>query len=125
STPGIVVTLSCPAGPVLSGALTAYTGTVRNSGNVTLNNVTVVNSQAVPSTVLSVPSLAPGASVNFTATITAPNDACSVSSTVIATGRDSCSFLMVTNSASATCPVGTAPSIVVTQVCPLNPVIPG
>ena len=76
--------------PAATGGLITYTGTVSNSGNVTLNNVTVVNNQSVPSTVLTVPSLAPGASANFTASFTAPADACSVSSTVTATGSDNC-----------------------------------
>ena len=32
---------------------------------------------------------------------------------------------MVNNSASATCPLVTTPRIVVTQVCPASPAIPG
>ena len=68
----------CPEGATAPGGVITYTGTVRNSGNVTLNNVTVVNSQSSPSTVLTLASLAPGASNNFTATFTTPRDACSV-----------------------------------------------
>jgi uncharacterized repeat protein (TIGR01451 family) len=123
--PAIAVTLACPAVPAAAGALITYTGTVRNSGNVTLDNVTVVNNQAVPSTVLTVPSLAPGASANFAASFTAPTNTCSVSSTVTATGSDNCTSILVTNTASATCPLVTTPSIVVTQVCPVGPTIPG
>ena len=119
--PAIAVTLACPATPVATGGLITYSGTVRNSGNVTLNNVTVVNSQAVPSTVLTVPSLAPGASANFTASFTAPADACSVSSTVTASGGDNCTENVVNNSASATCTLVTTPRIAVTQSCPANP----
>ena len=125
TTPPIAVTLACPAVPVATGGLITYTGTVRNSGNVTLNNVTVVNSQAVPSTVLTVPSLAPGVSANFTASFTAPADACSVSSTVTASGSDSCTEAVVSQSASATCALVTAPRIVVTQSCPASPVDSG
>lgn len=102
-----------------------YTGTVRNSGNVTLNNVTVVNSQASPATVLTVPSLAPGATANFTATFTVPADACAVTSTVTATGTDSCSAVQVSNTASATCALTTTPGIVITQNCPVIPAVPG
>jgi uncharacterized repeat protein (TIGR01451 family) len=119
--PAIAVTLGCPATPVATGGLITYSGTVRNSGNVTLNNVTVVNSQAVPSTVLTVPSLAPGVSANFTASFTAPADACSVSSMVTASGNDSCTQNAVNNSASATCTLVTTPRIAVTQNCPANP----
>jgi uncharacterized repeat protein (TIGR01451 family) len=123
--PQIAVTLACPVVPVATGGLITYTGTVRNSGNVTLNNVTVVNNQASPSTVLTVPSLAPGASANFTASFTAPADACSVSSTVTASGSDNCAGTVVNNSASATCTLTTTPSIAVTQDCPTTPTSPG
>ena len=123
--PAIAVTLACPAGSASAGGPITYTGTVRNSGNVTLNNVTVVNAQSVPTTVLTVPSLAPGASANFTATFTAPTDACSVSSSVTATGSDNCTGAVVANTASATCALGTTPSLVVTQNCPVTPATPG
>ena len=48
--PAITVTLACPPASVATGALITYSGTVRNSGNITLNNVTVVNSQTSPNT---------------------------------------------------------------------------
>ncbi len=112
--PAIAVTLSCPLGVTAPGAVITYNGTVRNSGNVTLNNVTVVDSQASPATVLNVASLAPGVSANFTASFAAPLNACSVSSSAVAIGADACSGIRVTNSASTTCPLGTAPSIAIT-----------
>jgi uncharacterized repeat protein (TIGR01451 family) len=123
--PAIAVTLACPTVPAGTGGPITYSGTVRNSGNVTLNNVTVVNDQAVPNTVLTLPSLAPGASASFTASFTAPVDACSVSSMVTATGSDACTAINVSNTASATCPLATAPRIIVTQNCPANPVSVG
>jgi uncharacterized repeat protein (TIGR01451 family) len=123
--PAIAVTLACPATPPASGGSVAYTGTVRNTGNVTLNNVTVINNQAVPSMVLTVPSLAPGVSANFTANVTAPVDDCSVSSTVTVTGSDACTSALVSNSTSATCPLTAAPSVAITQVCPESPAVPG
>jgi hypothetical protein len=124
--PAIAVTLACPVQPTVTGNLIIYTGTVSNSGNVTLINVTVVDYQASPSTVLTVPSLAPGATANFTASFIAPADACSVSSTVYATGSDNCTGRVVNNSASAgPCPLITTPAIVVTVSCPPNPVVPG
>ena len=122
--PAIAVTLACP--PVLAnaGGPITYTGTVTNSGNVILNNVTVVDSQS--GTVLTVPSLAPHASAPFTATFTAPTNACSVSSTVTASGSDNCypQFIVTTN-ASATCPLNTTPGITVTKLCPDGRVAPG
>ena len=123
--PAIGVTLACPAVTASAGGLITYTGVVTNSGNVILNNVTVVNNQASPSTVLTVPSLAAHASASFTASFTAPIDACTVSSTVIATGSDNCTSLMVTNTASSTCPLITTPGLVLTKVCPAQPVAPG
>ncbi len=124
--PAIAVTLACPAVSAPTGGPITYTGTVRNSGNVTLNNVTVLNDLPVPNTVvLTVPSLAPGASANFTSSFTAPADACSVSATVAATGSDACANTLVRNIASATCALITTPGIVVTQDCPANPVTPG
>jgi hypothetical protein len=118
--PAIAVTLVCPTAPSAIGGMVTFTGTVRNSGNVILNNVSVVSGQL--NTVLSVPTLAPGASSNFTVTMTAPADACSISGMVTATGIDACSTVSVSNTASVTCPLVTAPRITVTQNCPLSPV---
>ena len=121
--PSVVVTLSCPSAAPIAGSPITYTGTVSNTGDVTLNNVVVVNSQPAPNTVvLTIPSLAPKASANFTATFTAPADVCSVSSTVSVTGSDSCSEATVSNTASATCPLVGTPLIAVTQACPESPV---
>lgn len=123
--PAIAVTLACPPASVAPGAPITYTGTVRNSGNVTLVNVTVVNTQSSPSTVLTVASLAPGASTNFTSTVTTPADACAVTASVTASGNDICTSTPVTASQSATCTLLTTPAIDVTQVCPPNPTAPG
>jgi uncharacterized repeat protein (TIGR01451 family) len=125
TTPLIAVTLNCPVTPVATGALITYTGTVSNPGNVTLNNVTVVNAQASPTTVLTVPSLAPGASVNFTASFTTPVNVCDVSTTVTASGSDNCTSVVVTATKSTTCPLVTAPQIAITQECPTEPAVPG
>ncbi len=125
TTPAIAVTLVCPTTTASAGGPITYTGNVRNSGNVTLVNVVVMNQQATPATVLTVPSLAPGASANFTASFTAPLDACSVTSVVTATGNDNCYSTSVTNTATATCALVTAPGIRVTQVCPLAQSLPG
>jgi uncharacterized repeat protein (TIGR01451 family) len=121
--PSMAVTLACPSAPVATGGSITYTGTVSNTGDVTLNNVVVANNQPAPDTVvLTVSSLAPKASTNFTATFTAPDDACSVSSAVVATGSDACSEISVSNTASATCPLVGAPQIAVTEECPSSPV---
>lgn len=123
--PAIAVTLACPAGSVAPGAPITYTGTVRNSGDVTLVNVTVVNTQSSPSTVVTIASLAPGATTNFTTTVTTPADACAVTATVTANGSDICTQRLVTATQSATCNLLTTPAIDVTQNCPTTPTAPG
>ena len=123
--PQIAVTLACPAAAATVGGLVTYTGTVSNPGNVTLNNITVMDTQSVPPTVFTVATLAPGASANFTASFTAPLDACSVSTTVNASGTDSCTSKPVTATQSATCPLLTTPGLALTQNCPATPAVPG
>ncbi len=125
TTPNIAVSLNCPAVAAIAGGTITYTGAVNNTGNVTLNNVTVVNAQSSPSTVLTVASLAPGASANFSSSFTAPATGCTVTANVTANGSDACTANPVSNVASATCPLGSTPSIVVTQLCPANPATPG
>jgi uncharacterized repeat protein (TIGR01451 family) len=66
-----------------------YDYRVTNTGNVTLNNVTVVDNPALPITPPSVPSLAPGTSAKFTASYIltqADIDAGLVKNTATATG---------------------------------------
>ncbi len=124
--PNIAVTLTCPPTQVATGGLITYSGTVRNTGNVALSNIMVVNNQPAPNTVVfSVGSLAPGASTNFNATFTAPSDACSVASTVTASASDVCAATVVTANATATCPLVVTPRIVVSQSCPAVPVALG
>jgi uncharacterized repeat protein (TIGR01451 family) len=123
--PGMVVTLSCPAVTATVGGPVSFTGTVRNSGNVALSNVSVLDSQVGAVPVFTVATLVPGATASFTASFTAPADSCSVSSTVTGSGTDACSGLPVTATASTTCSLVTAPAILVTQSCPLVPATPG
>ena len=123
TTPHIAVTLACPAVVPTPGAAVTYTGTVQNTGNNTLQSVQVFNSEG--RSVLTVAALAPGVSTNFNSTITAALDACSVTSSVLATGVDSCSQISVTNSTFATCPIATAPKLALTANCPTIPANPG
>ncbi len=126
TSPGITVALVCPVTPANVGGPMTYTGTVRNSGNVTLTNVFVVLSQPVPNTAVAGPlTLAPGAASAFVSTVNAPLDACDVSTTATATGGDNCSGKVVSNSSTVDCPLVTAPAIVITQACPPSPAIPG
>ena len=123
--PAIVVSLTCPTATPVAGAPMTYTGTVRNAGDITLTNVWVVNNAPVTNTLAGPLTLAPGAVSGFTSTLTAPLDQCSVTAKVTAAGVDNCSGLAVYQSASATCPLITAPAIAITQACPLTPGMPG
>lgn len=120
--PAIVVTHQCPAEPLVPGQTTSFGGTVRNSGNVTLNEVRVFNGEAL---VFGPASLAPGASAPFTASVVAPSDVCSVTTTVSASGVDKCSGATVDSLSSQNCPVRTNPAFELTKLCPSTPPMPG
>ncbi len=123
-TAGINVTKVCPVQPVSPGQLLTFSGSVSNTGNVTLTNIVVVNNQPSPGTpVFALASLAPGAVANFTASYVAPAN-CSVADTLTATAASECG-VQVVSSATATCPIVTTPQIAVTTVCPAYPVSPG
>ncbi len=84
-TPGIKVTKVCPAQPVAPGQMLTFSGSVSNTGNVTLTNIVVVNDQPAPNTpVFTLASLAPGVSANFSGSYLAPTN-CSVTDTLTAT----------------------------------------
>ena len=120
-TPRIKVVKLCPEQRVSAGQLLTFSGSVSNSGDATLTDIVVVNDQPVPNTVVFTRgSLAPGASAAFTGSYRTPLD-CFVTDTLTARASSTCG-LSVTNSASATCPLATAPQIQVTAVCP--PVAP-
>jgi uncharacterized repeat protein (TIGR01451 family) len=121
--PLIAITQNCPVSPTVPGGLLIYSGTVSNAGSVTLINIVVTNDQSGNTPLISVATLAPGASTNFTGSYVAPTS-CSSTSTSTAIGESICG-VAVTNTASTTCPIITAPAIAVTQVCPVTPPIPG
>ena len=124
--PGIAITKACPPTPVSAGGTLTFTGTVTNTGNIMLTNVIVINNQPVPNTpVLGPITLAPGSGTNFSASYMVALDACSTTDTLIATGSDSNTGVVVTNSVSAICPIVTIPSIAITQNCPPTSVSPG
>ena len=123
-TPGIKVTKACPAGPAAPGQLLTFSGSVSNTGNVTLMNIVVVNDQPAPHTpVFTRASLVPGAVANFTGGYSAPTN-CSVTDTLTANATTE-SGVPVTSTASATCPITTTPGITVTKVCPVTPGVSG
>jgi len=119
TSPAIRVTKSCPATPTGPGELLVFSGSVSNAGDVTLINVTVVNSQPQAGTAVIGPiTLQPGEVRTFTASYRTPPDTCGpYSDTLTARGTSICGQA-VTNTASATCPGITTPRISVTKSCP-------
>jgi len=113
--PAILVSHDCPTTAPAPGETVSFAGTVRNTGNVTLKGVTVAHGEV---TVFGPAVLEPGQSAEFTASLTAPADSCSVSTTVTASGTDNCSERIVSNTSTKTCPVKTTPSLVLTKQCP-------
>ena len=88
TTPAITVTQACPTTPVVQGGILTYTGTVGNSGDITLTNVIVVNNWPAPNTVIfTAQSLAPGQITNFTGSYVVPQNCCVAWSTVEASGQ--------------------------------------
>jgi hypothetical protein len=122
--PDIEVTLHCPATPPPLGGTLVYSGTVSNAGNITLTNIVVVNNHTGTNQIFTAPSLAPGASVNFTGSYQVPLDCCTVASEVTASGRG-CDGRLVTDTASSVCQTLIAPLLVVTKVCPTHVTAPG
>jgi hypothetical protein len=108
--------------------LFTFTGTVSNPGNVTLNNVVVVDNYQVDcysrtnGPVIGPITLAPGDSVNFSGSYIAPLSCCEILDTLTASGQDRCAGTRVTATASALCPLLSTPRITVTRVCPASPV---
>lgn len=123
NTPAIRVTKACPPNPVRPGEVLVYTGTVTNTGNITLTNVVVVNNLPEPNTIVFGPTdLAPGIGASFSGSYAVPLDSCGpYADTVVATGADKCFGKVVTSSATANCPGVSDPGISVTQNCPPTP----
>lgn len=125
--PAITVSRACPPAPVQPGELLTYTGSVTNSGNITLNNVKVVANQPAPGTVVfEAASLPPGQGATFAGSYVVPLDSCGpYTDTLTASGADKCFGRVVTSSASSSCPGANSPSIIVTKFCPTGSIPPG
>jgi len=121
--PQIAVTQTCPLIPAVPGGLLVYSGTVTNTGNITLTNVVVMNNLSGATPIFTALTLAPGVGSSYTGSYLAPTN-CTTTSTSTATGRSVCGVL-VTNLASSTCAISTTPALNVTETCPLVPTVPG
>jgi uncharacterized repeat protein (TIGR01451 family) len=122
SLPGIKVTKVCPTTLVQPGGTLNYSGTVANTGNVTLNNVTVQNGSTI---IYGPATLAPNAQGTFNSSYAVPADSCPpYVDTLVAQGTSRCGDV-VTDSTTVPCPGTNTPAIRVTKACPANPVAPG
>ena len=124
ASPRLSLTKYCPPKPVAPGELLVYSGSVSNSGNITITNVTVVNDRPAPNTpVLGPVNLAPGQVANFSGSYPMPYDCCGPCvDTLTARGKESCNGSNVVATASDACPRITTPKISVTRDCPPTPV---
>ena len=96
----------------------SFNGTVSNAGNVALANVTVVDEvNGIQTTVLTVPSLAAGASTNYSGSYVPTTTNSTDTVTVTGTVPQFCGGGTVTDSESATCGVTCNPHIKVTKQC--------
>jgi uncharacterized repeat protein (TIGR01451 family) len=122
--PGLAISKACPALATPPGGTLIFSGTITNTGAITLTNVTVVDSQPVPNTPVFGPvTLLPGAVASFTGSYTVPVDLCgssSLSYTLTARATSLCGQV-ITNMTSATCPISAVPGLAVTKACPAQP----
>ncbi len=126
TSPGIAITKACPPVPVTPGATLLFTGTITNTGNVTLTNVVVVDNQPAANTpVLGPVTLPPGTGTNFTGSYFVPLGTCSSADTLTVTANDASTAIPITNAVSANCTLTTTPSISITESCPPGPVSAG
>lgn len=118
--PAIIVTQNCPANPVAPGEVLAFTGTVKNTGDISLRGIEVVGSNP-NAKVFVIESLDPGAVASFTGSFTTPVDACSVTNTLVASARDVCANQAVSNTVITVCTLATSPAIAISEECPATP----
>jgi len=120
SHPSIEVTKTCTDGTCEQGVI-AFSGTVTNTGDETLVNVTVVDDQGTPGdtsddvTVLAPTTLAAAASATFSGTYLATTTPST--DVVTATGTGQTTASAVTDTDDATCELLGSPDIAVTKEC--------
>lgn len=125
--PSLAVTRNCPAAAVAPGAVLTFSGAVTNTGNITLTNVTIVNSRLLTNgsaLVASYPTLAKGEFRTFSGSYRVPTNLCAITDTLTAAGFDQCGTAVTTN-VTGTCAVTNTPRLTVTKRCPVVPVAPG
>ncbi|MCC6075301.1 hypothetical protein ACFPTX_01620 [Pseudomonas sp. GCM10022188] len=121
--PVITVTKQCTAAVNGSGdgIDVSFNGSVRNDGNVILNNVTVIDDHGTPGdpsddvTLISNATLPVGGSLPFEGTFASSTP--SSTDVVTATANDSLAGTAVSDTETATCAADVAPAILVTKQC--------
>ena len=125
--PGIAVTKTCPPDAVAPGGVLTFSGTVTNTGNITLTNVTVVTDRNLNGggvLVASFSTLASGESQEFNGSYLVPTNICELSDTLTVQGTTLCGGL-VSNNVTRTCAVTNTPRLVLTKSCPAVAPAPG
>src|SRR5262249_19096619 len=128
--PRIDVVKICPVGLIQPGQLLTVTGTVTNTGNITLTNVVVTNTIAALGTTsrrgLGPINLAPGAGTNFSDSYAVPLDSCGpYTDTFTARAVEAAAGQVITDTDTKSCPGTNSPQITVTKNCPAVQVAPG
>jgi uncharacterized repeat protein (TIGR01451 family) len=121
---GLEVTKQCPTNTIPPGGTFTFTGSVRNTGQVDLLNVVVVNDRPAPNTPVFGPvNLAVGEAQAFTNSYVVAVDFtdCSITDTLTARGSDVCGDAVVA-SVTATCLLSN--QVRVALVCPTNAIVP-
>src|SRR6266700_2641621 len=128
TSPAISVTKECPPTNGVPGGLLTFSGTVCNTGNVPLTDVTVFNDRVLStgtSLVASYPLLTNGECRTFSGSEVVPVDVCSITDTLTARGTNICNGVGVVASATTNCPVLTTPQLTVVKLCPATNGLPG
>src|SRR5439155_374049 len=125
TSPRLAMTKLCPTTNGVPGGVIGFTGTITNTGNVSITNIVIVNNQPTNNTpVITIPRLDPGQGQTFSGTEAVGTNVCSITDVLSASGRDVCGN-PVTGSATNTCTVQTTPRLAVTKSCPATNVVPG
>ena len=125
--PGLVVTKTCPPGAVAPGGVLPFTGTLTNTGNIPLTNVTVVTDRLLTAggTLLAnIPLLTNGEFRSFSGSYLVPTNGCSLTDTLTAQGQTLCG-IPVTGSVTRACAVTNTPRLALTRTCPAVAPAPG
>ena len=123
--PALQMTRECPEEPVALGESLPYSGTVENTGDITLPDVVVYDSVQGLGTVLLGPiALVPGETRTFEASDEASVARCE-GTLLVAQGQSLCGQQRARTELALNCPVLARPRIELTSLCPKDPLVPG